>query len=307
MTPRLIDTHAHVNFNAFRDDGDEVIERALKAGIGMILIGSQRDTSERAVRYAERYPDELVWAAIGLHPTHLVAHTVDVQEIGIVPQGAPWATFDSREEVFDPGYYHRLAASPKVVAVGEFGLDYHRLPLSNFDNDRHASRKVGHDETDGVDASSIIEQQKNVARTELRLAMDIKKPVLFHCRDAHADLQAIVDETRFDIGRSPKGVVHSFTGSMDEAREWLERDFLIAFNGIITFAPELEEVVRFVPLEKMVVETDSPYLAPVPFRGKRNEPTYVEYVAKKIAEIKRTDVKTVAEVTTTTARSLIQM
>lgn len=287
MLPHLIDTHAHINFNAFRDDGDEVMDRALQAGIGMILIGSQRDTSERAVRYAERYTNEPIWAAIGLHPTHLVAHTVDVQETGAVPQGAPWTTFDSREEVFDPDYYRSLAESPKVVAIGEFGLDYYRLPR-NYPEEEIKTR------------------QKEAARTQIEFAMALGKPILFHCRNAHADLQALVDDVGFNIGRSLKGVVHSFTGTVEEARAWLERDFLIAFNGIITFAPELEEVVRFVPLEKMVVETDSPYLAPAPFRGKRNEPANVEYVAKKIAEIKGTNLEAVAVATTAAAQSLIQ-
>lgn len=304
MALRLIDTHAHVNFNAFREDGDEVVRRALAAGVGMILAGSQRDTSQRAVEYAEKYPDEAVWAAVGLHPTHLVQRVVDAQETGTpfsAPQ--PWATFESREEVFDPEYYRGLAQHPKVVAIGEFGLDYYRLPRRNklYQPSDRTNSIVREGAEAGTTRDEIIQKQKTTARAQLMLAMELKKPVLFHCREAHQDLRQLVDGVGFGIGRSPRGIVHSFTGTIAEAEAWLARDFLIAFNGIITFAPELEEVVRFVPLEKMVVETDSPYLAPVPFRGKRNEPLYVEYVARKIAEIKGVDLEEVAQKTTENA------
>lgn len=281
---RLIDTHAHVHFHAFADDSDEVVRRALESGVGMITVGTQKDTSLGAVETARRHP-EGVWAAIGLHPVHTRRSFHDAQELG---SAARDEGFYSREEVFDEEYYRNLASDPKVVGIGEFGLDYYR---------------IGGDE----ERDAVIKKQKEVARAQLKLAADIQKPIIFHCRDAHQDLQAIVDEMQFDNGRSPKGIVHSFTGTVEEVREWLERDFMIAFNGIITFARELEPVVRTVPLERIVVETDAPYLTPVPLRGKRNEPMYVEHVARRIAEIKNITLETVAQQTTENACVLFDL
>ncbi|MDP3794735.1 MAG: TatD family hydrolase, partial [bacterium] len=252
MIPRLIDTHAHVHFTSFQSDTDAVVRRALDAGIGMIAVGTQRDTSAGAVATAERYDG--VWAAVGLHPLHTWRSYHDPQELGS-PHAGNGNGFYSREETVDLEYYRNLARNPKVVAIGEFGLDYYRLPGSLTDRaieQQEQVKKSEHDAaaTEDGHREAVIQGQKAAARAQLELSMEIGKPVLLHCRNAHADLQKLVDEAGFDNARSPKGIIHSFTGTVTEAEEWLRRDFLIAFNGIVTFAPELEPVVRSVPLER---------------------------------------------------------
>jgi len=265
--PKLIDIHTHVNFNAFKDDGDEVIKRTLDAGVWMILVGSQIDTSRRAVEYAERYP-EGVYAAVGLHPVHLFEDHFDVAEEekkaglsaeALVKAGVP--SYTTRPEVFNHDAYLELTKSPKVVAIGECGLDYYR------------SR----------DSEDIKRVQKETFRKQVNLAREVKKPLMIHCRNAYEDLiQILKEEKAQDIG----GDIHFFAGSSGTARQFLDLGFYLSFTGVITFARDYDEVLKNVPLDRIMVETDAPYVTPVPHRGQRNEPLYVEYVAKKIAEIK---------------------
>jgi len=157
---KLIDTHSHINFNAYRDDADDVIGRALDSDVSMFAVGSQITTSERAVEYAKRYDD--IWAVIGLHPIHLFEQEVDEDEI----------KFKSREEAFDAARYRALArSSDKVVAIGECGLDYYRIP-------------------DGIDESIFKNVQKNAFRAQIDLALELDLPIMVHCRDAHDDSAA---------------------------------------------------------------------------------------------------------------------
>jgi TatD DNase family protein len=279
---RLIDCHSHVNFNAYRDDAEAVISRAREQGIGMLAVGSQRTTSERAVTVAEKYDD--VWAVIGLHPTHTFSHHVDEEE----------DSFQTREEVFDIDGYRTLAkSSKKVVAIGECGLDYYRLP-------------------DDADVAAIKLRQHAAFRSQLDLAHELGLPVMIHCRDAHDDVAEILEEYAA-AGKILRGDVHCFTGTWAEAERYLKLNFFISFTGIITFPPRKEEVakgetlqdvVRRVPLEKLLVETDAPYLSPIPFRGKRNEPAYVTHVAAKVAELKNLPVDEVERQVLRNAKTL---
>lgn len=284
----LIDTHAHLNFGAFKDDVEEVIKRTLAAGTWMINVGSQSTTSARAVAIAEKYP-EGVYAAVGLHPTHLFEMTVDETEVGVA--------FKSRREEWDAKFYKKLAAGKKVVAVGEIGLDYNFIPKN-------------------VDFDAAKKKQQEIFRRGLDLADELNLPVIIHSRDTHADLVPILQEY-VGAGRLPRrGVLHCFTGNWDEAQKYLDLGFLISFTGIITFKPrpnqtaaqqQIFEVIKNIPLQKIMVETDAPYLAPEPFRGKRNEPLYVEFVAKKIAEIKNLDFEAVVAATTETAKKFFKI
>lgn len=257
----LIDYHSHVNFNVFKDDSDAVLGRALLADVGTILVGTQIDTSKRAVEMAEKFPNG-VYAAIGLHPVHLEEQIVDEEEIH----------FKTREENFDPINYHALAHSKKVVAIGEIGLDYFHL---------------GSEES--------IPKQKQVFRAQLDLAHELNLPVILHCRthkgsidDAYEDLLAIISEYLGAGKLKQRGVAHCFLGSQKIAKQFIQLGFAIGFTGIVTFknAPENQALARVIPLESILVETDAPYLTPVPHRGKRNEPLYVKFVAQKIAELK---------------------
>lgn len=284
--PKLIDTHCHVNFSAFKEDGKEVIERTLKAGVWLVNVGSQYSTSERAVRMAQDY-SEGVYAAVGLHPIHLLESYYDSSELDELVK------FKTKAEEFDFEKYSELARNPKTVAIGETGLDYFHIKDLNENEKARAKEK-----------------QKEIFAKHLELAAQVKKPAIIHCRDssfgkkdAYSDMLAILKEVK---KREPelKGVNHFFAGTLSEAEILFGLGFLISFTGVITFVKDWDGVIKTAPLEKIMVETDAPYVAPVPYRGKRNEPLYVEEVAKKIAELKGISFEEAAVQTTLNARAL---
>ena len=285
MKNLLIDTHAHVNFNDFKDDSKEVIKRALDENIWMINVGAESKTSERAVKMAEEYKDG-VYAAVGLHPSHLVEQNVEYKENGEIVK------YKSKPEEFDYDFYLNLAKNKKVVGIGECGLDFHGV-------ENQASEKLK--------VESLKERQKEIFIKHLELAKEVNKPIIIHCRDAHDDLLAI-----FNLeAKLPSGVMHFFTGNLEQAKKYIELGFYISFSGVITFPPRkgeivgaYDEIIKNIPLEKILIETDCPYVAPVPHRGKRNEPQYVKYVAHKIAEIRGVSFEEVAEQTTKNAKKL---
>ncbi len=264
---KLIDAHTHIHFAAFKDDADAVIRRALDEGIGMILVGTQRDTSANAVAFAERYDG--VWATVGLHPIHTEVSHHDAQELGEAHRGA--GGFTSRGEDFDHEYYKKLAGHPKVVGIGECGLDYYRLG--------EETKKVQHE----------------VFARQLELSREIRKPLMIHCRNAFGDLIAML-APRVAPGGAP-GVIHFFSGTAADAERLLDLGFSFTFGGVVTFAREYDAAIRFIPLDRILVETDAPYVAPAPYRGKRNEPRYVAEVVRKIAEIKNEPYERVAAAT----------
>lgn len=301
----LIDTHAHVNFKAFAEDAEATIRRALDEGVWVVNVGTQLDTSKAAVALAETLSPASsagqalnpspngggqggggVYAVIGLHPVHTYSQHLDEEE----------TSFISREEHFDTVQYHSLVQSPKVVGIGECGLDYYRLP----DND---------------DRESIIVKQKTAFIAQIKLAQELNKALVIHCRpsagtqDAYEDILQILDK-EFEKNQDPSTKIqfeiHSFTGSPEIAQEFLKRGAYVGLNGIITFdrTGNMQKVVEIVPLERIILETDSPYLTPVPHRGKRNEPAYVKFVAEKIAEIKKVSLDEVADQTTENAKKL---
>ena len=275
----LIDTHCHVSFLAYKDDAEEVVKRALDAGVKMITVGTRVETSREAIAFAESH--EGVWATVGLHPGHVHAQNfVDENEL---PADAVAAGHQA--EVFDAETYRKMLAHPKVVAVGECGLDYYRLPA------------------DG-NVEQIKLDQKNVVRAQLQLASETKKPVVIHCREAHADQAELIREEIARGGLSRRGVIHCFTGTAAEAAAYYELGFYVAFGGIVTFAKSLAATVKAVPLDQIVLETDAPYLAPVPFRGKRNEPSYIRQVALKVAGLKGITVEELERLTTQNAGKL---
>lgn len=277
MEFELIDIHAHVNFNAFREDGDGVIKRTLDKRVGMILVGSQFETSRRAVDYARRYLAG-VWAAAGLHPIHLRELEVDASEIG--GEGVPG--FKTRPEEFDPAKYKELALDTKTVAIGECGLDYYRTGRSQEEK----------------------EKQWNVLREHISLAREVNKPLIIHCRNAYDDLFRILkEENAGEMG----GTIHFFVGSVEDARKFLDVGFHLSFTGVITFARDYDEVVKYAPLDRIMVETDAPYVAPVPYRGKRNEPLYVREIARRVAEIRGLSYEEVARATTENAIKLFRL
>lgn len=282
----VFDVHAHVNFKAFEPDGHEVIRRALDGGVGMILVGSQNTTSKRSVDYARRYRKEPVYAAVGLHPIHLEEMHVDDKELGQEGLG-----FTTRAEEFDYKYYKELANHPKVVAIGEVGLDYYRIENQEL----------------------RIEQQR-VFRKQIELALETKKALMVHCRKAHDDCIKILKEyfplqaTSYKL-QALNGDIHFFEGTLEQAREYFKLGFTVSFTGVITFknAKHHQELVKALPIDHILLETDAPYLTPEPYRGKRNEPLYVKLVAAKVAELKGISVEEVERVTTSTAKKVFNL
>src|SRR3989339_931010 len=269
----LIDTHAHVNFNDFKSDSKEVIKRALDENIWMINVGAESKTSERAVKMAEEYK-EGVYAAIGLHPSHLVEQDVEYKENEEIVK------YKSKPEEFDYGFYLNLAKNKKVVGIGECGLDYYRTSDESFK-----------------------EKQKEVFIKHLELAKEANKPIIIHCRNAHDDLLKILHLAV----KPPSGVMHFFTGTLEQAEKYIELGFYISFSGVITFTDAYNEVVRNIPSNRTLVETDAPYVSPKPYRGKRNEPSYVKYAAQKIADLRGVSFDEIAAQTTENAKKLFKI
>ncbi len=293
--PELIDTHSHVNFNAYRNDADEVIRRSLDGSAGspqvwMINVGSQYNTSTRAIEMAEKYK-EGVYAAVALHPIHLgpskfideeEVHPVKSREAGAAKQQFNRMKFKTRGEKFDKEKYKKQARNPKVVAIGETGLDYYH-----------------------TDDEKIRNLQKEVFIQHLELAHELKKPVIFHCRQAYDDLLKIL--TVHYSSLKTQGVLHCFMGKWSQAQEFLKTGFYLGFDGPITYCRDYDKIIKNTQLERILVETDCPYLTPEPYRGQRNEPLYVKYVAEKIAEIKGVSFEKVAEQTTNNAKNLFNL
>ncbi len=291
----LIDTHAHLNFNAYKDDADEVIRRSLANNTWMINVGSTYETSKRAVEMAEKYP-EGVFSAIGLHPIHLAEGIfkvkMDEEEIAFQTKDEqsksirsfPPSLSRSESSVFDYEKYKELAKSPKVVAIGEIGLDYYYRPKTK------------------IKLAAFKEKQKETFLKQLELARELNLPVIFHCRTAHEDLIEILNYKLKTINYKLKGVIHCFTGTQEQAEKYLEMGFYLGLNGII-FKLKLDEIIQRTPLDKILIETDCPYLTPLPMEG-RNEPLYVKYVAERIAKIKNLSYEEITETTTKNAKKL---
>jgi TatD DNase family protein len=230
----------------------------------MVNVGTQTNTSKSAVELAQKYP-EGVFAAIGLHPVHAYKQELDEEE----------SHFMTRAESFDETIYESMLTD-KVVGIGECGLDYFRLPPNE-------------------DPDKIKKLQKKEFIKQLNFAQKHGLPVVIHCRDAYSDLIDILKHEYKDL----PGVAHSFTDTWDTAKKFLDLGFYVALNGILTFdkTGKLAEVVEQSPFDRLLLETDAPYLTPPPYRGKRNEPSYVQYVAARIAEIKKMSTEEVGKQT----------
>jgi len=284
----LIDTHAHINFNDFKDDSKDIVKRALNENIWMINVGAESKTSERAIKIAGEYA-EGVYAAVGLHPNHLIEQNVEYKDNGELIK------YKSKPQEFNYDFYLNLAKNKKVVGIGECGLDFHMI--ENQTNENPASP------TGRLKVESIKEKQKEVFIKHLELAKEVNKPIIIHCRDAHDDLLKILHLAV----KPPSGAMHFFTGNLEQAKEYIELGFYISFSGVITFTNSYDEAIKNIPLEKILIETDCPYVAPIPHRGKRNEPAYVKYVAHKIAEVRCISFEEVAEQTTKNAWQLFKI
>jgi TatD DNase family protein len=250
----LFDTHAHINALQYEEDRLEVINRARDEGVkNIVVVGFDTETIHGAMKLAEEY--DFIYAAVGWHPVDAI---------------------DMKEEDLD--WIESLASHPKVVAIGEMGLDYH------WDK-------------------SPKDIQKDVFRKQIALAKRVKLPIIIHNREATEDIVTILqEENAAEVG----GIMHCFSGSLEVAKKCIDMNFYISFGGPVTFknAKKPKEVAKEIPLDRLLIETDCPYLTPHPFRGKRNEPAYVKYVAETIAELRELSFEQIAQKTSDNARQI---
>jgi TatD DNase family protein len=283
----LIDTHAHLDYSDFADDFEAVLSRATEAGVTRVLtIGTSLASSRRAVELATQYPN--VYAVIGVHPT-----TAD----------------EAEEDVIDP--LRELARSPRVVAIGETGLDYHRLPSAeNAEGKRAQVLAALQTETverleAGLHDGAYKAKQASLFEQQLDLAVELGLNVVIHQRDAWDDTLQLMGPYAGKL----RGVFHCFGGTLEQAQTVLAVDHLVSFTGIVTFknGAAVRDVAAALPLDTFMVETDCPYLAPVPFRGKRAEPAHTRLVAESIAEARGDSLEEIARATTATAENFFRL
>lgn len=244
-----LDAHTHVHFPAYDSDKDAVIRRAKEADVKMITVGTQLSTSESAVKIAHEYPED-IWATVGYHPNHAEDenwhHDKNEQEHSV-------------KEIYDANKFLELARDPKVVAIGECGLDYFRIKNEE-----------------------VKAKQKEIFISQISIAREVGKPLMIHCRDAFKDLIEILKIE----GRSLKpGIVHFFTGTINDTKELLDLGYSFTFGGVITFTRDYDEQIKLAGPDRILSETDAPYVAPEPFRGQKNEPAYVVHTVKRLADI----------------------
>lgn len=270
----LIDTHCHLNFEAFDQDLDAVLQRAKEYNVDKIIIpGAKLDSSEKAVEISSKYDN--CYAAVGIHPHHFSEYY----------DTAPYHS-EKNKGLILVNKLNNLTNHNKVVAIGEIGLDYFQYEKTVYEKPEITPE--------------IKKRQKELFQLQLNIAIKLQLPVILHCREAYKDILEIVEEHEL------KGVFHCFGGTIKDLKKVLSLGFYVGFDGNITFknADNLRLLVKNTPLERILVETDSPYLTPVPNRGQRNEPKNVKIVAEEIAKVKGINKDIVEKVAANNANTL---
>ncbi len=244
--PKFFDIHSHLNFPEYDVDRAEVLARMKENDVWTITVGTNLETSRSAVELAEQ--NDGVFAAIGTHP-----------------DDAPKDPVTGQPAIFDEKAFEKLVSYPKVVAIGECGLDYGKLGIA--------------------DEAEKIRQKKDFEK-QIDFAVKYDKPLMLHVRNAHDDVLNILTSKKREYGNKVRGNAHFFSGTTEIEKKYLNLGFSVSFTGVITFVKDYEEAVKFAPLDMLMSETDAPFVTPIPYRGKRNEPTYVSEVVKKMAQIK---------------------
>jgi TatD DNase family protein len=276
MNPLLIDTHAHLDFPEFAGEVPAIVDRASAAGVTRILtIGTDLISSRAALDFAEKFPG--VFAVVGMHPN---------------------SAFEQKSEFLDE--LRILAKNPKVVAIGETGLDYHYLPSRKQKPDvveTALGSSTGNSIQLEIEDEAVKAAQAAAFEQQLELAAELDKNVVIHQRDAWADTLEILART------SVRGVFHCFNSSLEQAQEVIRLGHMVSFTGLITFknAAETRQVAAEIPLNRVMLETDCPFLAPVPYRGKRCEPAYVREIAQSLAQTRGLALEELAAKTTQNA------
>ncbi len=242
--PKFFDIHSHLNFKDFNADLEDVVQRLRDAETYTIVVGTDYESSKWAVELADKYKE--IYACIGVHPV------------------------DDPNRDFDISPFSELVKHPKVVAIGECGLDFF-----------HSKKEED------------FERQKNLFLKQINFALEHDKPLMIHSRDAYVELLEILEPMKKEFEKKLRGDIHFFAGNLEIAKRFWNIDFTTSFTGVITFARSYDEVIKNAPIEMLMSETDAPFVAPTPHRGKRNEPSFVQEVVKKIAEIRGEDFETV--------------
>jgi TatD DNase family protein len=273
MNPKLFDIHCHLNLPEFTADWQVVLDRTLAEDCWVINVGADLESSQLALEQTESR-ERGIWATVGFHPSETIN----------LPAGK-WQKLKA------------LASSPKVVAIGECGLEY----FERITNDelRITNEKKG--------------EQKKIFRQHIELALELDKPLMIHCRPSEGSMDAYIEALEIlagykkNAGDKLRGNFHFFAGDWEVAQKCLALGFTLSFTGVITFTNQYDEVIKNTPLDRLMAETDAPYVAPVPYRGKRCEPLYVAEVVKKLAELKNISYDQMAEITVENGRRVFNL
>jgi TatD DNase family protein len=279
--PHLIDTHCHLHLSAYDEDRDAVISRMRERGIGAITVGTNGRSSEDAIALAER--EEGIYAAAGFHPSHITGGEDEYEKLDAQPYSIDRLRMIAK-------------SSPRVVAIGEAGIDETYIKDDDPDRARRAA------------------DQRSMFRDHIRVASELDLPLIVHTRGAFREIAEVLSDEACK-GHSCRAVIHCFTGSWEEASMLLELGFMISFTGIVTFKPRKSDdpaksvlrIIERMPIDRMMVETDAPWLAPEPHRGTKNEPAFVQEIAKKIAQIRGETIETIARQTTENAVNFFKL
>lgn len=244
---KYIDIHCHLDFPDYGTELAEVLARMKEREVGAITIGADLESSKRAVKIAEEAEKtgNEIWACIGVHPVDSV---------------------EKDRGDFDESAFEEVVSSPKVVAIGECGLDFFRIEPAKLETER--------------------KRQTEIFERQIQFALKYEKPLMLHCRNAYNETLDILENYKKEAGDKLIGNSHFFAGNIEQAKRFLDIGFTCSFTGVITFTHDYDEVIKYLPLDSIMSETDAPFVAPVPHRGKRNEPVFVIEVVKKIAEIR---------------------
>lgn len=298
---KIFDTHTHVNFQPFKNEYAEILQSAVDAGVIINNVGSQWESSQESVRIADELTAkgvENIWASVGVHPIHVLSDITEEQDIAGKKQH-----IHTRAEEFDYQAYKKLAqSSDRVIGIGECGLDYYHFerPELNMTPDKQ---------------KELTEAQIDTFKQHLELARELDLALIVHCRDAaiHSEDSIAAFEDLLEVLRSydtlPRFVIHCYTGLAKYIPQFIELGGFIGFTGIVSFpnAEEVRNALKATPFDRIVLETDAPYLAPVPHRGKRNEPLFVKDVAQAVADTLGKSIEEVAEQTTKNAIELFAL
>lgn len=271
-----VDTHAHLDASIYERDLDTVVKHAQDADVAIITIGNDYESSVRAVELAQRYPN--VYASIGVHPNRI-----------------PTAEGSDAVELLQIEKFAELARRPKVVAIGETGLDFHDLDQEyRFSPDRRQ-------------AEMIRTAQKKVFGRFLQLAQETRLPLLLHCRNAHKEMLTMLETwDRATPGFDSRGIIHAFSGTWNEARRYFNLEFLVSVTGIASHGAYRTEVIRKAPLSRLVLESDCPHLTSVPWNLRRSEPSYMPIIADAVASMRGITRAEVAAQTTMNCRRMFR-